>query len=55
VEVSVSPKYGQVITAPYIAKVSFQNGKAEIRINLIRDNNVWKILGFHVNLTVPPQ
>ena len=52
VEVSVSEKDGQLITAPYIAKVSFQNGTAEIEIKLIRNNNSWEILGFHVHLNL---
>jgi hypothetical protein len=38
-------------TASYLATATFQNGKAEIKILLTRENGQWKILGFHVDLT----
>ena len=37
-------------TASYVANATFQNGKAEIKILLTRENGQWKILGFHVDL-----
>jgi hypothetical protein len=39
---------GRHITAEYVARATFQNGKAEIDINLILNDGVWQILGFRV-------
>jgi hypothetical protein len=47
---SFTSQDGQVTTASYVAGATFQNGKAEIQIKLIRDNDSWQILGFHVEL-----
>ena len=47
---SFTSKDGQTTTASYVANATFQNGKAEIQIKLIRDNDSWQILGFHVDL-----
>ena len=47
---SYNSKEGQVITASYIANASFQNGKADIQIQLIRHQDSWQILGFHVEM-----
>jgi hypothetical protein len=46
---NVTPAAGVQITAAYIAEATFQNGKAEIKINLIQVGGAWLILGFHVN------
>jgi stress response protein SCP2 len=45
---NVTPASGFQITATYLVQATFQSGKAEIRINLIRENGEWKILGFRV-------
>jgi hypothetical protein len=41
---------GEVVTASYVAETTFQNGKAEIQIKLIRVKDAWQILGFHVEM-----
>jgi hypothetical protein len=46
---NVTPASGLQVTAAYVAEVAFQNGKAEIKINLIQIDGAWLILGFHVN------
>lgn len=40
---------GKVVTAVYVEKATFQNGKAEITITLIQNDGLWQILGFRVN------
>lgn len=47
---SFTAKEGEATTAAYVANATFQNGKAEIQIKLIRDNDSWQILGFHVEM-----
>jgi hypothetical protein len=42
---------GKIITASYIAKATYQYGKAEIQIKLIQHAGAWQILGFHVDLS----
>jgi hypothetical protein len=42
---------GKVITASYIAKATYEYGKAEIQIKLIQEAGSWKILGFHVDIS----
>ena len=46
---NVTPASGLQITATYLAPAHFQNGNAEIRINLIQVGGEWRILGFRVN------
>ena len=46
---NVTPSSGLQITAAYDAEATFQNGKAEIKINLVQVDGAWLILGFHVN------
>jgi hypothetical protein len=46
---NVTPGSGLQVTAAYVAGATFQNGKAEIKINLIQIDGAWLILGFHVN------
>jgi hypothetical protein len=48
---SLTSKDGQVTTASYVANATFRNGKAEIQIKLIRYDDSWQILGFHVELS----
>jgi hypothetical protein len=48
---SYTSEEGQVTTASYVANASFQNGKTEIQIKLIRNSDSWQIVGFHVELT----
>lgn len=40
---------GKVITAYYVGKATFENGKAEIRIKLIQTDGMWQILNFYVD------
>jgi hypothetical protein len=40
---------GLQLTATYIASATFENGAAEIQLNLIQVNGQWQILGFRVN------
>jgi heme/copper-type cytochrome/quinol oxidase subunit 2 len=42
-------KKGYETTAEYVAGAEFQNGNVEISIDLTRENDEWKIYGFHVN------
>jgi hypothetical protein len=42
------PGTGLQITAAYIAQATFQNGKAELRVNLIQIDGNWRILGFRI-------
>jgi hypothetical protein len=46
---NVTPVSGFQVTASYVAEATFQNGKGEIKINLIQVDGEWLILGFHVN------
>jgi hypothetical protein len=55
VNASFNIKEGLIITATYFASASFQHGKAEITIQLIRHHNVWQILGFHLNPADAPK
>jgi len=50
--VNFTPASGLQITASYVAKAIFQNGKAEIKLNLIQVNGAWQILGFHVDAPI---
>ena len=54
VEVTYYGNRGLIITAPYLAKASFQNGPAQIRIKLIRHGDAWYILDFHVDMPNMP-
>lgn len=40
---------GLQITAVYVISATFQNGKAQIKLSLIRENGQWQILGFRVD------
>jgi len=44
-----SPEIGKMIKATYSAKATFQNGTAEIRIELVKRDGHWSILGFKVS------
>ncbi len=44
-----SPEVGKMITATYSAKVTFQNGTAEINVELVKRNGNWSILSFKVD------
>jgi hypothetical protein len=48
-KMNLTPSSGFQVTAYYVAEATFQNGKAEIKINLIQVDGAWLILGFHVN------
>jgi hypothetical protein len=44
-----TPATGLQITASYVAQATFQNGKAEIKVNLIQVDGAWQILGFRID------
>jgi hypothetical protein len=44
-----TPATGPSITARYVAEITCQNGKAEVKVALIRVNGQWQIYGFHVD------
>jgi len=44
---------GLLITATYKADATYQNGKAEWLLYLLRENGAWEIQGFRVNPSVP--
>ncbi len=46
---SVTPQNGKQITAKYKAKALFENGEAEILIQLIKHDGNWQIINFQVN------
>ena len=46
--ISFTPNNGLMVTGSYLANATFQNGKAEIRINVIRVGDTWKIYGFRI-------
>jgi hypothetical protein len=48
--VTFTTQNGRMVTASYIAKATFQYGKAEIQIKLIKPTDSWEILGFHVEM-----
>jgi hypothetical protein len=48
-KMNLTPSSGFQVTAAYVAKATFQNGKAEIKVNLIQVDGVWQIYGFHVD------
>lgn len=39
---------GESVTAVYVASTNFEHGTAHIRISMIRQNGIWRILGFWV-------
>lgn len=47
-----SPEIGRMITANYTARAIFQNGTAEIAIELVKREGNWSILAFKVNLVL---
>ena len=53
VGISFSNKRGLIVKATYVASATFQHGRADIKIELIRHANVWQILGFHVDPPAP--
>ena len=46
---NVTSATGLQVTGTYIAQASFQNGKAEIKVNLIQVEGAWQIYGFRVD------
>lgn len=50
--ISVTSEHGKIITAHYVANAEFEAGPAEIKINVIKHNDQWQILGFNVNSKV---
>ncbi|MGC9943434.1 MAG: hypothetical protein ABSE48_16525 [Verrucomicrobiota bacterium] len=50
--VSLTSQNGKTITASYTATTTFDAGSAQIKITLIRHNDQWQILGFHVDSDV---
>lgn len=48
-EILESPEIGRMITANYTAKAIFQNGTAEIAIELVKREGKWSIMAFKVD------
>jgi hypothetical protein len=48
-EIVESPEIGKMIKATYSAKATFQNGTAEIRIEVVKRDGNWSILAFTVS------
>ena len=46
---SYTTQNGKRITAKYVANALFENGTADINIQLIQHGGNWQILSFHVN------
>jgi hypothetical protein len=44
---------GTTVTADYLAEATFQNARVEVKIDLTRTDQAWKILGFHVDVKAP--
>ncbi|WP_266172013.1 hypothetical protein [Dyella subtropica] len=53
--VAVNTGTGKVISATYRETAEFQNGKADLIINLIQEDGQWRLLGFSVNSPILPQ
>jgi hypothetical protein len=49
---ALTTQNGKVITANYIATADFEQGPATIQMKLIKHDNNWQILGFHVESKV---
>lgn len=49
---ALTTQNGKVITANYVATADFQQGPATIQIKLIKHDDNWQILGFHVESKV---
>lgn len=49
-----SPETGEMITATYSAKATFQNGTAEINIELVKRDGNWSIFAFKVDPNLSP-
>jgi hypothetical protein len=47
--ISVSPKFGKVISGNYICNAEFENGPAVIKIVIIKREDGWKILNFNIS------
>lgn len=53
---SATTQAGNVISAQYTAKATFQKGEATIKLGLIKHGDQWQIVNFYVNspALVPP-
>lgn len=47
--ISFTPRNGKVITATYQATAKLEHGEVTINVNLVREDERWKIYGFFVN------
>jgi len=47
-----TPAEGKVVGAVYLARATFEKGRAEIRISLLQVGGQWRIQGFSVNSPV---
>lgn len=52
--INVSSTHGKVITAGYVACPVFENGRAEIKVGLIKNEDEWQIEGFNVDFPLIP-
>jgi hypothetical protein len=50
--VSAWTQNGLRVTGRYLARITCQNGKAEVVVSVIKENGEWQILGFRVNSDV---
>jgi hypothetical protein len=46
---SATTQTGQMTSAQYVAKATFQKGEATIKLGLIKHGDQWQILSFHVD------
>lgn len=52
--INVSIGKGTIITATYIARATFANGAASIKLDIVKRDGTWRILGFFVHLDSVP-
>jgi len=47
--ISVTTERGKQITGLYQAEAEFENGPATIKITIIKKDDTWQIMGFHIS------
>jgi len=47
--ISITTGRGKQITAAYEAHAEFENGPAVIKVAIIKKNDKWQVVGFHIN------
>jgi len=52
VKIKITPKAKLLVIADYVAEADFEKAPAKIKIQIVRNNDKWQIVGFVVQLDV---